>query len=274
MTDLRSSIVERTRAISITADAGSQQAFVDPLFDLPDRDKPQTKSATVSTASQNGNGISSHTVEKPESLPADILKEATSIASRFRPEAAKWLKDVQRAEDAADEALLKFGTNVRNFLRDTITVTPSNAAGKEKTSEVIFETNDAEGRRVFHSNRFDAQLHVIHATADRFLTDPEGQAWDAFAKEFDVQKETDRIATDLDKYDDLRRTMSKLVPAQVEYAAFWKRYYFLRAAVEEEEKRRREVLKGTSTLRRLCHHCECSLTMCVQALRLQVHTRT
>ena len=38
--------------------------------------------------------------DRPDSLPADIVKEAQSIVSRFRSEAAKRLKDIERAEDA------------------------------------------------------------------------------------------------------------------------------------------------------------------------------
>lgn len=188
------------------------------------------------------------------------------MVSRFRSEAAKRLKDVQRAEDAADEALLKFGTNVRDFLREAVTVTAPEAAAAagaqiqsltgantatgqgEKGSEVIFETNDAEGRRVFHSSRLDAQLHAIHSRADSFLKDPEGNEWENWQNDFDVEKDTERIAQDLEKHDELRRQMGRLVPERVEYAAFWRRYYFLRKAVEEEEKKRKEVLKGMSYL--------------------------
>ena len=44
--------------------------------------------------------------DRPDSLPADIVKEAEGMLSRFRAEAAKRLTDIQKAEDAADEALL------------------------------------------------------------------------------------------------------------------------------------------------------------------------
>ena len=38
--------------------------------------------------------------------------------------------------------------------------------------------------------------------------------------------------------------MEKLVPDQVPYADFWKRYYFARHGVETAEARRRDLLKG------------------------------
>ena len=59
-----------------------------------------------------------------------------------------------------------------------------------------------------------------------------------------MEKKTDAIAKDLEKYDELRRAMEKLVPERVEYSDFWKRYYFLRHVIETEEAKRREMLKG------------------------------
>ncbi|KAH0137367.1 BSD-domain-containing protein, partial [Aureobasidium melanogenum] len=97
-----------------------------------------------------------------------------------------------------------------------------------------------------HSSRFDAQLHVIHTSAQSFTSDPDSAEYAEFAKEFDIAAKTDAIAADLDKYPELRRAMEKLVPEKVEYATFWTRYYFLRKVIQEEEVRRREVLKGAT----------------------------
>ena len=59
-----------------------------------------------------------------------------------------------------------------------------------------------------------------------------------------MAKKTDAIAKDLEKYEELRRAMEKIVPEKVEYKQFWARYYFLRYVIETEEQRRREMLKG------------------------------
>jgi hypothetical protein len=171
------------------------------------------------------------------------------MLTRFRSEAAKRLKDIEKAEDAADEALLKFGTNIRNFLKDAVSIAPpaSPGAGDEGGStvdKVLFESKDSEGKRVIHTTRFDAQLHVIHSSLDSFLKDPGSPQWEAFCEEFDVEKKTDAIARDLEKYEELRRAMEKLVPEKVEYRDFWRRYYFLRFVIESEEERRRALLKG------------------------------
>jgi len=174
-------------------------------------------------------------------------EDTETFLNRFKSEAAKRLKEVQKAEDAADEALLRFGSNVRNFLRDTISISAPDAESGVKASEVLFESKDAvTGKRVIHASRFDAQVHVIHSTAESFTRDPDGSEgeWEKFKEEFDIEKETDRIAGDLERYPELRSAMEKLVPETVEYKDFWTRYYFLRHVVQVREERRREMLRG------------------------------
>lgn len=234
LSSLRETVASRARGVSFaaTGEAGA-------ISDIPGEEGVPI--ATPAPATNTGG-------ERPENLPTDIVKEAGSIVASLRLTAAAKLKDLQRAEDAADEALLKFGTNVRNFLRDAVTITaPDEEAGGRK--EVLFETQEpGTGKKVFHSTRLDAQLHAIHANTGSFTEDPgQGEEWQKWSEEFDVEKKTGDIATDLETYPELRRAMEKSVPEKVEYTAFWMRYYFLRKAVEEEEKRRKEVLKGMST---------------------------
>ena len=191
--------------------------------------------------------------DRPESLPADIVKEAEGILSRFRSEATKRLKDIEKAEDAADEALLKFGSNIRNFLRDAVTIAPPEEGSEgDKNGEVLFESKDSTGKKVVHATRFDAQLHVIHSTLDSFLTDPASPEWEKWKSDFNVEAKTDAIAKDLEKHEHLRTAMEKCVPERVDYATFWGRYYFLRYVIESEEQRRREMLKGNLSQALLC----------------------
>jgi hypothetical protein len=186
--------------------------------------------------------------DRPESLTADIVKEAQGIVSLFRSNATKRLKELQKAEDAADEALLKFGSNIRNFLSEAVSIAPpASGSQAERDGAVLFESKDSSGKKVVHATRFDAQLHVIHSTLDSFLKDPASPQWDEWKKSFDADKKTDAIAKDLAKHDELRSAMEKCVPEKVDYASFWRRYYFLRHVIESEEQRRRELLKGAST---------------------------
>lgn len=224
-TDLKSTIVNRTRSIS------NSQAT--------------TTSGAVTSASKDPLEADSTATTNKERTESEALRESEGLISRFRTEAAKRLKEIEKAEDAADEALLKFGKNIRNFLRDAVTIAPpseeSNQGGSQK---VLFESKDQDGKRVIHTTRFDAQLHAIHSSSDSFAKDPVSSEYETWKDDFDVEKKTDAIASDLEKYQELRRSMEKLVPEKVDYADFWARYYFLLMVIETEEQRRRDMLIG------------------------------
>ena len=248
--ELQKSLVESTKNISINPEAGAANtSFSDPTFALPEVDAGGEREKGKQKEGQTQGGAeATAATSRPDSLPADIVKEASSLVSLLRSKATAAtanlnLQKIQAAEDAADEALLKFGTGIRSFLRDAVTVTAPSTSATGNT-EVLFETNDAEGKRVIHSSRFDAQLHVIHTSAQSFTTDPDSPEYAAFSSNFDIAAKTDAIAADLEKYPELRRAMEKLVPEKVDYTTFWTRYYFLRKVIQEEEVRRKEVLKG------------------------------
>ena len=243
---LREEVAKRARSLSLSS-PGVESSGVpgEEALPIPKADANGEKDASVGAAAE-AEALQGDT---PENLPADIVKEAGTLVASLRSTAASRLKDLQRAEDAADEALLKFGTNIRNFLRDAVVITaPDDDAALTGSGEVLFETQEpGTGKKVFHSTRLDAQLHAIHTTATSFTQDPaDGAEWEKWTAEFDVDEKTEEIARDLDKYDELRRAMEMCVPEKIEYKSFWMRYYFLRKAVEEEEQRRKEVLKGKS----------------------------
>ncbi len=220
LSDLRASIVSRTRGLSLTS----------PLAPASRTDADKDKEATPT--------------DTKELSHDEAIEESETVLSRLRGEAAKRLKDLQKAEDAADEALLKFGSNIRDFLRDAISIAPPSGPDDSQGSTVLFESKDAQGKRVIHTSRFDAQLHVIHTNPDSFAKDPSGDEYGAWTHDFDIDKKTEDISTDLAKYPELRSTMEKLVPDVIPYADFWKRYYFLRHGIETAEARRRDLLKG------------------------------
>ncbi|KAH7019251.1 BSD domain protein [Ilyonectria destructans] len=221
LTDLRASLISHTRNLSLTVPAV-----------VAGSSKDAEDGGATPTATTGGDSM------------AEGSQESETVLSRLRAEAAKRLKDIQKAEDAADEALLRFGSNVRNYLRDAVSVSAPDA--NDQSGTVLFESKDAQGKRVIHASRFDAQLHVIHTTTESFNKDPSGSEYDLWTKEFDVDKKTPDINTDLQKYPDLRATMEKLVPDQIPYADFWKRYYFLRHGIETADARRRDLLKAAS----------------------------
>lgn len=213
--DLRTSFIKRTQGVSQSQD-------------------PADKSASDKEGETGEKGV-----------PTE--EEASEgVVARLRAEAAKRLKEIQKAEDAADEALLTFGTNIRNFLRDAVTIAPP-SGDAQQGSTVLFESKDAHGKRVIHTTRFDAQLHAIHSSLDSFMKDPNTEEFKPWAEKFNAESKTDDISKDLENSPELRASMEKLVPDQVSYADFWKRYYFLRHSIETAEARRKDLLKGRFT---------------------------
>lgn len=219
--DLRSTLVSRARSLSAGQGPPAPQ-----------------------TTDTSGDGAPKQD-ESKEHSESEALRESEGVISRFRSEAAKRLKDLEKAEEAADAAIFKFGANIGSFLKDAVTIAPpteeTNADGSRK---ILFESKDKDGKRVIHGTRIDAQLHAIHSSLESFTKDPISPEYEKWKSKFDVEKKTDAIAADLEKYEELRRTMEKLVPEKVEYPMFWTRYYYLRMVVETEEQRRREMLKG------------------------------
>ncbi|KAF6813844.1 BSD domain-containing protein C22A12.14c [Colletotrichum sojae] len=213
----------------------------------------RTRSLTVNTVQGEASGDKSKETDS-QTTPTKTRDQASDEAmsssetylNKLRAEAAKRLKELQKAEDAADEALLRFGTNISNFLKEAVSIAPPSDANNQG-STVLFESKDAQGKRVIHASRQDAQLHVIHTSTESFTKDPATDEFAAWSKTFDAEKKTADISDDLKKYPELRTTMEKLVPDQVSYAEFWKRYYFLRHGIEAAEARRRDLLKAAST---------------------------
>ncbi|KAH8427597.1 BSD domain-containing protein [Aspergillus melleus] len=232
--DLRETIVGRTRGLSLsTPFAGTGNA------------EKTTDEAATPTASRAGEGPAvegGETSEKSVDGAGANANAGEGFLSRFKAEAGRRLKELEKAEEAADEAILRFGQNIGQRLRDAVSIVPPGT----DSNKVLFESKDSEGKRVIHATRFEAQLHVIHSNLDSFTKDPVSDEWPAFQKEFNVDTKTSAIAADLEKYPELRAAMEKLVPEQVEYATFWSRYYFLRLVIETEEQKRKELLKGAN----------------------------
>ncbi|QQK42477.1 BSD [Penicillium digitatum] len=216
--------------------AAASEEAVKGFSDLRDTLADRTKGLSLSTAALTSSGERQidETVTPKAAAEVGQLSDkrelggagasgGESFITRLKAEAARRLKEIEKAEEAADEAILRFGMNISQKLREAVSILPPDT---DESGKLLFESKDAEGKRVIHATRFEAQLHVIHSNLESFTKDP--------------------IAADLEKYPELRSAMEKLVPEQVEYVDFWTRYYFLRLVVETEEKKRKELLKGAS----------------------------
>ncbi|KAF3907896.1 hypothetical protein ABW21_db0201766 [Orbilia brochopaga] len=228
-TGLREAVVTRSRALS--TGKGPELA-----------EKP-----TEEEAEGEETGESSASAQSPSETNATLL-------GRLRAEAMKGITEVQKAEDVADAYLAKFGANLGNFLRDAVTIAPPGDSDDEGMDEkagdkkdVLFETKGTEdSKRPIHTTRLDAQLHLLHSNLDNFKSDPRSPTYmSEWATVFSADQKTDQIARDLEQYPELRSSMEKLVPGDVTYEEFWKRYYFLRSELDAEEQKRKELLKGS-----------------------------
>ncbi|KAI0026245.1 BSD-domain-containing protein [Xylariomycetidae sp. FL0641] len=219
----------RERAFSLMNNASTPDPNAQPTNDTNDKGKDK-ETTTTPTAAEGSN-----------STADAALSESKLVFQRLQSQASKTLKDIQRAEDAADEALLKFGSTVLDFVRDAVIVKPDGESDGTQRTAHHFESKDTSGKRIIHTTRFEAQMHLLNTTEDKFTEDPASDEWAGWVKSFDVDSKTDDIAADLAQYPELRSTMEKLVPDKVPYADFWKRYYFWRHSLDTAQAVRREV---------------------------------
>ncbi|KAF8464390.1 hypothetical protein BDZ91DRAFT_697744 [Kalaharituber pfeilii] len=229
-TDLKANLINRTRSLSLTGAA-----------------PPPPAEESTDAEGQKGDAQSAS-----ERGPED---QKEGFISMLKANAAKRIEEIEKAEAKADEYLLKWGATIGNFLKEAVTIAPpegeefaDEGVNPDGEKDVLFDQAIAgweESKRQIYTTRLDAQLHLLHTSLDLFRTDPYvesfSQDWSA---SFNAEQSTEQIAADLDKYPELRATMEKLVPAEVKYEDFWKRYYFLRAELDAEEQKRKELLKG------------------------------
>ncbi|KAI9811548.1 MAG: hypothetical protein M1826_003151 [Phylliscum demangeonii] len=252
-------IINRTRSLSLTKSSSAQPTSKEKEGASKEDDAGDAELvAPIAEEKTKSNAAVEEEASTATERAASRASEGGGggVLSRFRSEAFKRLKDLEKAEDAADEALLNFGTNVRNFLRDAVSIAPplleegddGHESRTEKPSTLLYESKDPEGKRVFHTTRFEAQLHAIHSNVDHFTHDPiDSPEYATWSEGFRVDQKTADISADLERYKELRTAMERLVPDLVKYEDFWRRYYFLRHIVEAEERRRKELLKDAST---------------------------
>jgi len=215
LNDLRTNLVNRTRSLSInnpTSARGPQ----------PDLTGESSKNAAATPAG-----------------------DEEGLLSKLRKGAVQRIAEIEAAEAKADEYLLRFGSNIGSFLKDAVTIAPPDCG--QDGREVLFEAKGAEeGKRQIYTTRLDAQLHVLHSKPELFKNDPRSDMYADWSSSFAVDDKTEQITADLDRYPELRSTMEKLVPDEVQYSVFWSRYYYLRNELDLEEQRRKELLKGAA----------------------------
>ncbi|CDS09335.1 hypothetical protein LRAMOSA10695 [Lichtheimia ramosa] len=191
----------------------------------------QEESEANTTTSSVWNYISQISSQLPSAmhLPGNIdlgrLREEMDQGTRF-----------------AEQYMQKFGTEVMQTLNKTITVLDPEDDDSSTTKGKQHDSIDqsASSARVFASRK-DQLLAEMRSNKDTFLNDIKDSK---DMEGFDAEERTEEIAKLLEEYPDLRQMMDKLVPVQVNYVLFWKRYFYHAWKIEEEDKKRQLITKA------------------------------
>lgn len=172
---------------------------------------------------------------------ADEVDSSRDLLSLLSTKAQLYIdnldKDLEKVENAGAEYFSKIGSNFQSLMRETIRVEEGEA---DSTDTLLFNAPEEVRQQVF-STRFDAQLHSLH-TSDEVFLQPVDTGYESFKQGFDISKQTDEIAADLDRYPALRTLMEKLVPESIDYNSFWTRYYYMYQGIVSGEEQRKKVL--------------------------------
>lgn len=210
----------------------------------------------------NGNAVAEGTKEK-EPKKQTMLALLSLKAQAYIDELDR---DLEKVENKAGSYLTKVGTGLGAYLKEAVNIEgPSSArgiaagagasggagAGATGEGEVLFNVPE-DIRNQIYSTRLEAQLHALHTSPEPFLVSTSSTAtaaaeedpeYAAFASTFDANAHTSRIASDLATYPKLRGLMEQLVPAQVRYDEFWRKYYYMRHQIAAQEEKRKKLME-------------------------------
>ncbi|SAM04178.1 hypothetical protein [Absidia glauca] len=196
------------------------------------------------------NGLSD-TLKNQALLPAQL----TSIKLPENISLGELRQELDEGTRFAELYLQKFGTEVIQVLNNTITVLdPEQQDGDDLSSEQETSRAHSSGSRIFAS-RTEASIANLQTDRNTLLTDPRAilvgndkekhtKDVDLFDEGFDIQKRTSEISDLLENSPELRQTMNDLVPLQIDYTTFWKRYFYHVWRITQEEERRKLLVKG------------------------------
>lgn len=124
---VRSEIVNRTRSLSLTQGVA-----------LPSAPPPGLVDGQTGETSRDG------------AVAGEKAQEEEGLLSKLKKGAAQRMSEIEAAEARADEYLLRFGTNIGNFLKEAVTIRPPEGSVEGlngERREVVFEQKGEEGKR-------------------------------------------------------------------------------------------------------------------------------
>lgn len=130
----------------------------------------------------------------------------------------------------------KYVSQFSSFFSSIVSVEPEETP-KDAEPETLFTNPKFLGGN-YGSTRFDSELFKLHTTESLLLDSSKDTE-----EKFDVESKTNEIADLLKQYPDtLEKLMHKLVPVELSYDTFWKRYFRLEDEIRANEQKRKELL--------------------------------
>lgn len=131
----------------------------------------------------------------------------------------------------------KYVSQFSSFFSSIVSVQPEEAPREENEAETLFTNPKFPGGN-YGSTRFDSELFKLHTTESLLLDSSKDTE-----EKFDVEAKTAEIADLLKQYPDtLEKLMHKLVPVEISYDTFWKRYFRLEDEIRVSEQKRKGLL--------------------------------
>lgn len=185
-----------------------------------------------------GNGENSESNATNYSSITHTLVEQARKAAR----AGYGITAVQQNGDNGIFANLK--TTVGNFLRDAVRIEPPSSTSAASSPSLEERLQNL----LFPKTVFEKRLEKLHGDASQLRKSllvliaeekPEitykYDSVESFLQECNVEEETERIAALLQKYPRLQETMNGLVPEEISYEEFWKRYFLQTQVLQDED---------------------------------------
>ncbi|WBW72161.1 BSD domain protein [Schizosaccharomyces osmophilus] len=168
--------------------------------------------------------------EKGESFIGDTRERANTGVSNLKAQfeegtsSGSTLENIRKVEESAGRYWNSFGTTVNGFLDKALQVTPK----EEEESRL---SRSKSSRASLFLSRQEKQILRLIENSDLFRNPVSDEGYKDWEKEISIDSKTDEISGLLQTYESLRNQMEQLVPSQVSYDAFWKRFFWYKEGI-------------------------------------------
>lgn len=147
------------------------------------------------------------------------------------------LKETLKAENTS-VAKDRFKTGVTSFLEGLSKALVIEAEDKEEPVATPIRTEAVY-------DRAKARLHAIQVDPETYCSEPSGskERYQEWQKSFDIDKYKGEVSELLVSKVELRAFYTKLVPAEISHADFWKRYFYKVHQLQQDEARKLALMK-------------------------------